>query len=146
MFVRALMSAAQDAAGSYLRRILFYAVATLAGLVAAGFLSAALYLYLRYWYGGFAASLWLAALYAVIAIMAAAFAASSQRPRFTRRAERIVSSEAEMRVAQMRAALHGAKQALRSSGNRAVKTITPGGLLAAGLATGFAMARWLRRR
>lgn len=146
MLVRALVSAAQDAAGSYLRRVLFYAVAGIAALVTAGFLSAALYIYLRYWYGGFAASLWLAAIYFAIAVICVAVAASTGGRPFKRRAEKIVAEETEERVAQMRAALHGAERALRSSGREAVKKITPAGLLAAGLATGFAAARWMRRR
>lgn len=72
-------------------------------------------------------------------------ASTCKRP-FRRRAERIVADETEERLAQIRAALHGTEQALRSSGREAVRKMTPGGLLAAGLATGFAAARWLRRR
>lgn len=146
MLVRALVSAAQDAAGTYVRRAVFYGAAGIAALVAAGFLSSALYIYLRYWYGGFAASLWLAAIYGVIAVACIAVAASTGSSRFKRRAERIVAAETEERVAQARAALRGAEQALRSGGREAVRKMTPGGLLAAGLATGFAAARWLRSR
>ena len=146
MLVRALVSAAQDAAGNYLRRLVLFCVAGIAAMVMIGFLSAALYMYLRYWYGGFIASIWLAALYAVLAIICVAIALASRSRPFQRRAERIVAEETEERVAQVKAALHGAEQALRSSGRNAVKSMTPGGLLAAGLATGFAAARWLRRR
>jgi hypothetical protein len=146
MFVRALISAVQDAAGSYLRRILFYAVAGLAGLVSLGFLSASLYMYLRYWYGGFVASLWLAAIYGGIALIAMAVAANTASRRLRRRAEAIVAEEAEERTAQIRVAVHSAERALRASGRSALRKITPGGLIAAGLAAGFAASRWLRRR
>ena len=146
MMLRALMSAVQDTAGSYVRRIVFYGVAAIAAMVAVGFLSAALYIYLRYWYGGFIASIWLAVIYGVIAVLAVAVAASTRSHSFAKRAERIVSTETELRAAQMKAAIRGAEEALRTTGREAVKTITPTGLLAAGLASGFAMARWLRHR
>lgn len=146
MLVRALVTAAQDAAGNYIRRLVLFVLAGIAAMVTVGFLSAALYMYLRYWYGGFIASIWLAALYAVLALVCVAIALASRSRPFHRRAERIVTEETEERVAQVKAALHGAEQALRSGGRNAMKSVTPGGLLAAGLATGFATARWLRRR
>lgn len=146
MLIRALVTAAQDAAGHWVRRVVLFGLAGLAGLVAIGFLSAALYLYLRYWYGGFLASIWLAVIYGVIAVIGAAMAVSSRAPAFQRRAERVVAAETEQRVAQAKAALHGAEQALRSGGRHALKSVTPTGLLAAGLAIGFAAARWLRGR
>ena len=145
MLVRALVSAAQDAAGFYLRRFSFLVLASLAGMVAIGFLSAALYLYLRYWYGGLLASIGLAALYGILAMIFTTAAFVRKSHPFQRKAERLVAREAEERVAQMRAAIHEVEGALRSTGRHAVKSITPGGYLAVGLAAGFAAARWFRR-
>lgn len=146
MLVRALVTAAQDAAGSYIRRAVFYTLAGLAGLVALGFLSAALYIYLRYWYGGFAASLWLAAAYGVVALICVAVALSTRASPFRRRAEKIVAEETEERVAQMRAVVRGAEEALRATSQDAVKKATPAGVVTAGLLAGLLAARWLGRR
>ena len=145
MLVRALVSAVQDAAGSYVRRISLLVLASLAGMVAIGFLSAALYLYLRYWYGGLLASIWLAALYGVLAMIFTAAAVARKSRTFQRKADQIIAREAEERLAQVRAAVHEVETALRSTGQLAIKSFTPGGLLAVGLAAGFAAARWLRR-
>lgn len=145
MLVRALVSAVQDAAGSYVRRISLLVLASLAGMVAIGFLSAALYLYLRYWYGGLLASIWLAALYGVLAMIFTAAAVARKSRAFQRNADQLIAREAEERLAQVRAAVHEVETALRSTGQLAIKSFTPGGLLAVGLAAGFAAARWLRR-
>ncbi len=146
MLVRALVAAAQDAAGSYVRRIVFYAIAGIAALVAIGFLSSALYIYLRYWYGGFAASLWLAAVYGVAALICVVVAMSTRSPQFKQRAESIVAEEAEERVAQVRAAVLGAEEALRATGQDALKKATPTGVVTIGLLAGLFAARWLRGR
>ena len=146
MLVRALVAAAQDAAGSYVRRIVFYAIAGLAALVAIGFLSAALYIYLRYWYGGLAASLWLAAVYGVLALICIVIALTTRSPQFTQRAENIVAEETEERVAQMRAVVRGAEEALRATGEDAIKKATPAGVVTVGLLAGLFAARWLRGR
>lgn len=145
MLVKALVSAVQDTAGDFVRRIVLFGLASLAASVAIGFLSAALYLYLRYWYGGLLASIWLAVLYGVLAMIFIAAAVASRSRPFQRRAERIVAQEAEERIAQTRAAIHGVEQALRSTGRHALKSMTPAGMLAAGLAAGLAAALWLRR-
>lgn len=146
MLVRALVSAAQDAAGSYVRRAVFYGLAGIAALVALGFLSAALYIYLRYWYGGFAASLWLAATYGVLTIICIVVAMSTRSFPFQRRAELIVAEEADERVAQMRAVVRSAEEALRATSQDAVKKATPAGVVTAGLLVGLFAARWLRGR
>jgi hypothetical protein len=64
---------------------------------------------------------------------------------FQRNADQLIAREAEERLAQVRAAVHEVETALRSTGQLAIKSFTPGGLLAVGLAAGFAAARWLRR-
>lgn len=144
MLVRALIAAAQDAAGSYVRRIVFYAIAGVAALVAVGFLSAALHLYLRAWLGGLAASLWLGALYGVVALICVVAALTTRTPPFTQRAESLVAEETEERVAQVRAAVRGAEEALRATSEDALKKATPTGVVTVGLLAGLFAARWLR--